>query len=359
MLSSLFSTVKPPPSIFEELCLYSTKSWSLLDYSSLTWLISERILSSAALLGGYVYTRPWVHPQRRRLRQLLLQIPVGIQILWGLIIIVSMYMLPESPRHLLYVNKIPEARAAIANLNSTSPESPLVDDIINELTLGLQEENAGGKATWMECFSPVLRHRTINGVSTHTSLKMLFHNWSILLFASDDASIPSTAEWSSECHDDWWRWLELKIFLVDLRTFIITTETPSSNLLDPSESLLRIPCAFGSFWTTLGYPPTSFKSFLEESLSRWSSLLSTWLKLKDVVKLYWVSLASIWTFERQRLLTSYFSTTSRSSRRSSLRSHCCIGRTLHFGSEWYSQRRSDTHKQEGRTSKLVLETSEP
>lgn len=117
-----------------------------------------------------------MHPQRRRLRQLLLQIPVGIQILWGLIIIVSMYMLPESPRHLLYVNKIPEARAAIANLNSTSPESPLVDDIINELTLGLQEENAGGKATWMECFSPVLRHRTINGVSTHTSLKMLFHN---------------------------------------------------------------------------------------------------------------------------------------------------------------------------------------
>lgn len=86
--------------------------------------------------------------------------------LWGVIIMTSMYLLPESPRHLIFRGMVDDARAAIANLNSVPTDSPLVDDIISELTDGLKQENEGGKATWMECFSPTLRHRTINGVST-------------------------------------------------------------------------------------------------------------------------------------------------------------------------------------------------
>ncbi|KAI5477264.1 general substrate transporter [Pseudohyphozyma bogoriensis] len=92
------------------------------------------------------------------------RIPVGIQILWGLGLCIGILFLPESPRHLIYKGRIDDARKAIAQLNSTAPDSALADDIIAEITEGLREENEGGKATWAECFSPKIRLRTINGM---------------------------------------------------------------------------------------------------------------------------------------------------------------------------------------------------
>ncbi|KAL8277843.1 hypothetical protein RQP46_009662 [Phenoliferia psychrophenolica] len=92
------------------------------------------------------------------------RIPVGLQMLWGMILVVGITFLPESPRHLIFKEKISEARAAIAELNSTSTDSALVDEIMQELTEGVRAENEGGKATWMECFSPEVRMRTINGM---------------------------------------------------------------------------------------------------------------------------------------------------------------------------------------------------
>ncbi|KAK4704933.1 hypothetical protein P7C70_g1270, partial [Phenoliferia sp. Uapishka_3] len=112
-----------------------------------------------------------------------LQIPVGLQMLWGLILVVgicaplnssltgrchlfSFYnseaVLPESPRHLIFKDKIQEARLAIAAMNNTDPESELTNEIMAELVEGLQAENEGGKATWLECFSPEVRMRTVS-----------------------------------------------------------------------------------------------------------------------------------------------------------------------------------------------------
>ncbi|KAL8291233.1 hypothetical protein RQP46_002211 [Phenoliferia psychrophenolica] len=93
-----------------------------------------------------------------------INIPVGIQILWGLVLIGGILILPESPRHLLFKNRIPEARTAIAAMNDTTPDSALVDDIMAELDEGIRAENEGGKAGWLECFSPSVRMRTINGM---------------------------------------------------------------------------------------------------------------------------------------------------------------------------------------------------
>lgn len=69
---------------------------------------------------------------------------MGIQILFGMMIIVTISLLPESPRILLYKDRRAEARIAIASLNSTTPDSALVDDIVAELQEGLREENEGG-----------------------------------------------------------------------------------------------------------------------------------------------------------------------------------------------------------------------
>ncbi|KAK4705500.1 hypothetical protein P7C70_g705, partial [Phenoliferia sp. Uapishka_3] len=49
-------------------------------------------------------------------------------------------------------------------MNETTPDSELVGEILAELEEGIREENEGGKAGWLECFSPSVRMRTINGM---------------------------------------------------------------------------------------------------------------------------------------------------------------------------------------------------
>ncbi|KAK4050245.1 hypothetical protein OIV83_003566 [Microbotryomycetes sp. JL201] len=92
------------------------------------------------------------------------RIPVGLQLLFGLVISCGILLLPESPRHSLYIGDTERARRTIATLNSCSVEDPLVNDIMAELDEGIRAENDGGKATWFECFSKSVRHRTINGM---------------------------------------------------------------------------------------------------------------------------------------------------------------------------------------------------
>lgn len=94
------------------------------------------------------------------------KIPIGLQLLWGLILIFGIFFLPESPRHLLGLKREDDARVALAEINNVPPDDPIVTEIIEELELGIREENEGGKATWLECFSTrnLLWKRTGNGM---------------------------------------------------------------------------------------------------------------------------------------------------------------------------------------------------
>ncbi|KAF5371644.1 hypothetical protein D9758_003571 [Tetrapyrgos nigripes] len=94
------------------------------------------------------------------------RIPVGLQMLWGLILLSGAFFLPESPRHLLGIGKRSEARAVIAELNSVPLDDPLVDEYVDELEYAINAENEGGKAGWLECFSTrnMLWKRTVNGI---------------------------------------------------------------------------------------------------------------------------------------------------------------------------------------------------
>ncbi|GBE77337.1 Hexose transporter 2 [Sparassis crispa] len=94
------------------------------------------------------------------------RIPVGLQMLWGFILLSGIFFLPESPRHLLGQGREEEARKVIAELNSVEVDDPVVLETIEDLEYGIKAENEGGKATWLECFSTrnMLWKRTINGM---------------------------------------------------------------------------------------------------------------------------------------------------------------------------------------------------
>lgn len=62
-------------------------------------------------------------------------------------------VLPESPRHLLGIGRDEEARRSIRLLNNCENDDELVGYVEAELRQGIAEENEGGKATWLECFS--------------------------------------------------------------------------------------------------------------------------------------------------------------------------------------------------------------
>jgi MFS transporter, SP family, sugar:H+ symporter len=94
------------------------------------------------------------------------RIPVGLQLLWGLILLSGIFFLPESPRHLLGTGREEEARKVIAELNGVGLDDELVDELTGDLLFGIRAENEGGKASWAECFSTrnALWKRTINGM---------------------------------------------------------------------------------------------------------------------------------------------------------------------------------------------------
>lgn len=54
----------------------------------------------------------------------------------------------------------------ISQLNGVPLDDPLVDELVDELQYAISAENEGGKATWLECFSPVngLWKRVVNGM---------------------------------------------------------------------------------------------------------------------------------------------------------------------------------------------------
>ncbi|WVQ92725.1 hypothetical protein IAS59_006540 [Cryptococcus gattii] len=93
------------------------------------------------------------------------RIPIGLQLIWGAFLIVGGLLLPESPRLLLGRGDEQGALKAVARLNDCKADDPLARDVIKDLEEAIREENEGGKAGWLECFSTrsMMWKRTLNG----------------------------------------------------------------------------------------------------------------------------------------------------------------------------------------------------
>lgn len=94
------------------------------------------------------------------------RIPIGLQIIWGIMLMLGAAILPESPRLLLGKGKQEAALKSIAALNDCNTEDPLAREIYDDLEEAVAAENADGQASWLECFSTrsMMWKRTLNGM---------------------------------------------------------------------------------------------------------------------------------------------------------------------------------------------------
>lgn len=81
------------------------------------------------------------------------RVPVGFQLVFGVVLCTGTVFLPESPRHCLNYNNPEKAKRSIAKMNNCDIDDPLVYETLSELQTMLELENEGGKASWFELLS--------------------------------------------------------------------------------------------------------------------------------------------------------------------------------------------------------------
>lgn len=81
------------------------------------------------------------------------RIPIGVQFAWAIILSVGLLVLPESPRWLVKKNKPEQAAKALARLNSTDVDDPLVRSELADIQTAYDFELANSKTTYMACFA--------------------------------------------------------------------------------------------------------------------------------------------------------------------------------------------------------------
>jgi hypothetical protein len=82
------------------------------------------------------------------------RIPTVMTSVWGLVIIIFFFFIPESPRFLLAAGRETEAKAMLLKYHANgAEEDELVSAEINEILDSLEFERTHKKKTWKEIFS--------------------------------------------------------------------------------------------------------------------------------------------------------------------------------------------------------------
>ena len=107
------------------------------------------------------------------------RIPVGLCFLWAMIIIGGMTFVPESPRFLVEVGRMEEAKRSVARSNKVDPEEVGVQIEIDLIAAGVEAERQQGKASWGELFSTKTKvlQRLITGILMQSFLQLTGENY--------------------------------------------------------------------------------------------------------------------------------------------------------------------------------------
>nr|SIP56041.1 putative Sugar Porter [Yarrowia galli] len=94
------------------------------------------------------------------------RIPMGLCFLWAFILLIGMCFMPESPRFLVSVGRIEEARQAMSMTNQVPLHDPFVDEELKAIEDAVIREQSAGKATWKELVTgqPRMGYRLTIGI---------------------------------------------------------------------------------------------------------------------------------------------------------------------------------------------------
>ncbi|AMD19248.1 HBR347Cp [Eremothecium sinecaudum] len=107
------------------------------------------------------------------------RIPLGLCFAWAFFMILGMIFVPESPRYLVEVDKIEEAKRSLARSNKVPMDDPGVQAELDNIRAGVELERRAGSATWGELFSTKTKvlQRVIMGMAIQSLQQLTGNNY--------------------------------------------------------------------------------------------------------------------------------------------------------------------------------------
>ena len=91
------------------------------------------------------------------------RIPIAVQFAWGIILIVGMLILPETPRYHIKRGQNEKAAHALSRLRRLDVDHPALVEELSEIQANHEYEMSMGKATYLDCFKGTLGKRLATG----------------------------------------------------------------------------------------------------------------------------------------------------------------------------------------------------
>ncbi|EAT83601.1 hypothetical protein HBI56_229400 [Parastagonospora nodorum] len=91
------------------------------------------------------------------------RIPIAVQFLWAIILLIGLFILPDTPRWFIKEDRYDDAAKALGKLRRLPVDHPAVLEELNEVQANHLYEMSLGKASYMECCKGTLGKRLLTG----------------------------------------------------------------------------------------------------------------------------------------------------------------------------------------------------
>ncbi|KAI6086866.1 hexose transporter [Hypoxylon rubiginosum] len=92
------------------------------------------------------------------------RIPIAVQFAWAIILIVGMFILPETPRFLIKKGQHDKAARSLSKLRRLDPKHASIEAELQEIQANHDYEMSIGKANYLDCFRGPMLKRQLTGM---------------------------------------------------------------------------------------------------------------------------------------------------------------------------------------------------